>query len=1464
MISSEISVETIAGFALSPPQRATWLHLERGVDGLHCHAIAGVLAEADPERIRQRLATCMAEQEILRTRFQCHSQLREPVHIPEPFEPSMLKWRTEDWRHLTDDIVAENKHSIWQRALQSLPEIGIDACVARLPNGCSYLALSVHALTADVRTLCRLFAVAEGTWAGSDDAIQYADLAAWLDEVAIAEENEVGRRFWRMHDMPEVISSIALECGKPTTTGHRLSRQRNVPLALSQSLSRLAEAHGLHRDDLYFGGWLWLLRALGNGDVMPPIARIMDGVTAPELEASFGPLQRMLPFSPAKPFAPLTRDQFIRDLRDNIAPHLAEMREYQECSPPGSARQTAPYVFQSVDTQTLLVDIETIAIETYPFRCRATVWIRHDQDRLVIDCSEDILSMQGADCFLEQWLALLNDIIVAKDDAVLGLALDDRSRQRLLDACHGPVRPIDPGQNVVTWMQTTLAENGSGFVIDSATYPMRTLNERANRLARLLRARGLGRGDIIGLHVPRSSDYVVAMLATLKCGAAYMPMDVDYPRERLSYMLATAQPALVLADEKADVGAGFENEKVSTLFISIRQAEADAECHACHDLDIFIDGEDLAYVLFTSGSTGKPKGVSIPHRALYNHMSWMLECFDFKQEDIFLQRTSSNFDASVWEFWAPMLIGGTMVVFRQERAYDLAYLIDLMKTQRVSIAQFVPSLLETLLEYEAFISIDSIETVFCGGEALTKSLKDKFFACSNARLSNLYGPTECCIDSTYQICGHEDPLSIGIGKPIDNTAIVVVDKLGRPAGFGIIGEICIGGAGLFKGYIRRDDLTAEKVFIPTFSDDQYYLTGDLGRVLMDGSIEYFGRIDQQIKLNGHRIELSEINAVITSMPGVRRAVTAVNRAPQLITFVQIDPGTIVDSLLDGAHRHLPDYMIPARIVPVDNYPSLPNGKLDYAELRRMAEFSQNVNDFELPRTATECVLASIWGKVLRRDAVGINDRFFSVGGDSIRSIQIVYEAGLLGYTFTVMDIFSLQTIRALAEKIDSSASGDASTLRHELPNPAPAGLRDLYADAYPATEMQRYMIESYAADTRRVGIFHAQQGYRLRGADLDINSLSSALMEAAKAQNFRTRFVIEEDDWYQVVVDDAQLELRIEDFVGLGEAACHERFRQAIERDRKTPFDPFDTAAPLMRVLVHRVSADTVEILVSNHHAIQDGWGNVEFMNRVGDAYRSILENTPIAGSEGANVCKEFALLQHALLQESDQIAFWESEIRRYPQMPPALERVSGRAYTAETAEIDPDIVCALMSRGLEHNLTQKSLYLTAFADTLDELGMSVVIGVVSNGRSELLSDPFRTMGLFWNLMPFWAAPMDVTGGDRSPAVQDCLLAMEPYSRFPLRRIERIAGHGRLIGAYFNYVNFHNLRTGHGQATLSGIHALDNFGVPIGISIGVNGEDSVSVLIQQDIDFPHEISCVQEIFTNSLKRIAFSAATVSA
>jgi amino acid adenylation domain-containing protein len=561
------------------------------------------------------------------------------------------------------------------------------------------------------------------------------------------------------------------------------------------------------------------------------------------------------------------------------------------------------------------------------------------------------------------------------------------------------------------------------------------LDRHASRLAARLREMGVAAGSPVAVaQEPDCLSRVVALVGILKAGAAYLPVDITYPDQRVAFMFSNAGSPLVITSPS--LAARMEAFGCPTLVLDDRLAGL-PELPEKAGAPVAVPPEAPAYIIYTSGSTGKPKGVVSGHRGLVNRLEWMRARYDVQGSDRILHRTSVGFDVSMWELLLPLISGACMVIAGRDAQRDMTLLIDLIQRERITVMHFVPSLLEAFIETPGAEACRSLRVVICSGEVLSKALERRFFQKLDCGLHNLYGPTEASIDVTSWECRPDDPRKVvPIGRPIWNTRIHVLDDQMEPVPVGVTGNLYIGGVGLAQGYLNRKDLTQERFIPDPFAEDpkaRLYATGDLARYAEGGVVEFVGRRDHQVKIRGFRIELGEIEAVLQGHPAVRAAVVRVHEeggARKLVAYVVAREGEHTGELEPAVRTHLaqglPDYMVPSLFVWLEAMPLNASGKVDRDALPAPREArASRPEGSEAPRTATERILAEIWGELLGREQVGVGENFFQIGGDSITSIRVVARARQRGLILTVKQLFEAPTIAGLSRlaKLEGAEEG---------------------------------------------------------------------------------------------------------------------------------------------------------------------------------------------------------------------------------------------------------------------------------------------------------------------------------------------------------------------------------------------------------------------------------------------------------
>jgi amino acid adenylation domain-containing protein len=552
------------------------------------------------------------------------------------------------------------------------------------------------------------------------------------------------------------------------------------------------------------------------------------------------------------------------------------------------------------------------------------------------------------------------------------------------------------------------------IVFDNETLTYGELNSRANRVAYQLRALGISPEMLVGIFVERSAEMIVGLLGILKAGAAYVPLDPAYPKERLAHMISDAQMPVIATQKK------LANEiPASEAKLLILDSEVSAPENSENPF-VELSSENLAYVIYTSGSTGKPKGVQIPHRAVVNLLTSIARITDVESTDNLLAVTTFSFDIAALEIFMPLVLGAKLTICDREKAADGIQLSQLIESSGATVMQATPATWRLLIE--AGWKGNASLKIFCGGEALTRSLADQLLPRAK-EVWNLYGPTETTIWSAAWKVVPEKPISIG--RPVANTEFYILDKKLQPVPIGVAGELHIGGDGLARGYFNRPELTAEK-FIPHpfVLGERIYNTGDLARFLPDGTVECLGRTDHQIKLRGFRIELGEIESALRKISGVNEAIVLAREDfpgdKRLVAYLATNSGRAlpIGELRDSLKTKLPDYMVPGAFVFLEKFPLTPSGKIDRKALPAPESRVDSNRNFSAPETPLEIDVAQIWSEVFHLERVGRDDNFFELGGHSLVAIQIIARLrSKLGIELALSTIFKAPTVARLAEAI---------------------------------------------------------------------------------------------------------------------------------------------------------------------------------------------------------------------------------------------------------------------------------------------------------------------------------------------------------------------------------------------------------------------------------------------------------------
>jgi len=879
-------------------------------------------------------------------------------------------------------------------------------------------------------------------------------------------------------------------------------------------------------------------------------------------------------------------------------------------------------------------------------------------------------------------------------------------------------QPGVPGVHLLFEQQVERTPDAVAVSFEEQALTFAELNRRANRLAHHLRALGVGPDARVGIGVERSLEMVVGVVAVAKAGGAYVPLDPDYPADRLRHMLDDSRPAVLLTQERL-------RERFAALEIPILLLDADAPSWAARpETDPEPEGlaaDHLVYVIYTSGSTGLPKGVMVPHRGLLNHTAWQCGRMEIGAGDTFLQRSTISFDASNAELWDPLVTGARMHVLSQETARDPAAMAEAIVRHGVTVAQFVPTLLQAVMDAVPPGAALPLRRMVCAGEVLTGALAARARDAGCELLMNLYGPTEASIDATWHPCGEAEGEAVPIGRPLANTRVYLLDAVGEPVPVGVAGELYIGGVGVARGYANRPELTAERFVADPFGAEpgaRLYRTGDLARWRADGEIDFLGRADHQVKVRGFRIELGEIEARLMEHGGVREAVVVAREdAPgqkRLVAYVVGDETAGADGLRAHLGEALPDYMVPAAYVRLERIPLMPNGKLDRRALPAPEGDAFARRAYEPPAGDVEELLAGIWAEVLRVERVGRWDDFFELGGHSLLAVQVISRVRqVLEVEVALGEMFTRPVLADFARELETAAPA-------ELPPVEPAPREGRVPLSF--SQQRLWFLEQLG---NLGSTYHISNRQRLRG-ELDRAALGRALDAiVARHEALRTTFAQVDGIPEQRIAPAEASRFPLVEHDLTGEADRRAALDRHMAEEAHAPFDL--ERGPLIRGRLLRVAPDDHLLLMTMHHIVSDGWSMEVLTRELGALYaahregrEANLPDLPVQYADYAAWQRRW--VEGKVLQE--QADYWTRTLTGAPELlelPTDYPRPAQADHSGARLAIvlDEALTAGLKALSLRHGTTLFMTVLAGWATVLSRLSgqEDVVIGTPTAGR---------------------------------------------------------------------------------------------------------------------------------------------------
>jgi amino acid adenylation domain-containing protein len=1352
--------ETIEGYRLSPQQEQLW-SLQQTISSyaLQCYVVTLVHGRLNRELLEAAIKAVTARHEILRTGFEQLGGMTTPLQVVHEF--CSVQVEESDWSDLQPALQQQKLDALVLEIQRKDPDVQrspiLTVWLARLSAVEHVLFISMPAMRADAYSLQNLVSELASFYGSDDqpagvreDPVQYADFSEWQHELLESDGSIAAKRFWRSQNIPtqesfelgmEKHPSLAATCF-PASVGieiHAEQLGKLEEISRSSSVSLLA---------VVLGAWQLLLwRHLQQSSTS--IGFYVENRRYAELQGVIGLLAKIVPVA-SKLDDSMSFVDFVRGLRDTIEMvyEFQETFSENQLGYSDQANFSLPFQFsyqrnkEAIHTADLSFQIASCyeCISAFKMKLSCNESTNGLDIRLHYDSS--LYDHGDASLLVGQLNALLQSICESPSQPIAHVSvLPPEQREMILNSWCGFDRsyPRDKSIAELFELQAKKTPNVPALVLGHEVLTYEELNRRSNQLGNLLRRKGISTEMRVGLLLERSVEMVVGILAVLKAGAAYVPLDPSYPQERLKYMIEDAKIELVLEQQHTrDRLQDHELDRI-TLDEGIQRTALTRE--SGQDWKRRHQSSQLAYVIYTSGSTGKPKGVMISHEAILYRLCWAMESFPMESTDAVLQKTAFTFDASVWEILLPLLTGARLVLAKPGAQGDTKYLIETIEKERITVLQLVPSMLRIFLQEPSVVRCEStLRRVFSGGEALPRETVVQFHKeLRGVKLHNLYGPTETSIDAASWNCDREPTPSqmyMPLGYPLTNARIYILDESQDLVPAGITGEICIGGDGLSRGYTRQPDLTADRFIPDSYSGKtgvRLYRTGDLGRFRSDGVIEFLGRKDEQVKVRGYRVELGEIEAALSSHPDVHEAAVAAfddeSGGKRLVGYVVLRPLSVDSKPHEPDFKvylsgRLPGYLIPSVIMEIAELPRMTNGKLNRRSLP-LPDFDRT-SHFVAPRTGTEEILAQLWSEVLKIQTVSTDKNFFDAGGHSLLATQLIAR---VRETFRVdialSSLFENPTVEGLAQEIEQNLQQfDTTSCRNPISRQSDSTKRKLsYA------QQRLWFLDQLEPESV---VYNLAAGIELKG-QLDIAVLERSLNEVIRRhESLRTHFAVGEDGEPTQVVsprEEVGLKLHVHQIT---EETAEEReaeMRRLVAAEAATPF--FLTVGPLIRVNLLSLADQHYVALFTLHHIVSDGWSQGLIVEEVCKLYASYIRNQSSPLKDLAIQYGDYAAWQREWLNGGvleTQLDYWRrhlSGIKGVLDLPTKYPRPSVPSYRGAhyRRSLDPALSRSLADLASREHVTLYMLLLASLQVLLwrytGELDIAIGSPIANRTRKE-------------------------------------------------------------------------------------------------------------------------------------------------
>ncbi|AZE62385.1 non-ribosomal peptide synthetase [Pseudomonas synxantha] len=879
---------------------------------------------------------------------------------------------------------------------------------------------------------------------------------------------------------------------------------------------------------------------------------------------------------------------------------------------------------------------------------------------LSFDYADELFEAATIQRLAEHFIHLLQAVCAQPQQALGDLPLMLADEQHAWSAA-----PCEPARQWLPELLNQQVSDATALVWQDGSLTFAQLHTQANRLAHYLRDKGVGPDVCVAIAAERSPQLLVGLLAIIKAGGAYVPLDPDYPAERLAYMLKDSGVHLLLTQTallaQLPTAEGVCVIAMDSLHLDSWPTQAPG---------LHLHGDNLAYVIYTSGSTGQPKGVGNTHGALAERLQWMQATYQLNETDVLMQKAPISFDVSVWECFWPLITGCRLVLAGPGEHRDPHRIAQLVQEHGVTTLHFVPPLLQVFIDEPLVAECTSLRRLFSGGEALPAELRNRVLAQLPAvQLHNRYGPTETAINVTHWHCTAADGERSPIGRPLGNVICRVLDEQLNPLPAGVPGELCIGGISLARGYLGRAGLTAERFVADPLGAPgaRLYRTGDRARWNANGVLEYLGRLDQQVKLRGFRVEPEEIQARLLALDGIAQAVVLVRDA-QLIGYYTAHTELDAQQLKAALAAELPEYMVPALLMRLDAMPLSPSGKLDR---RALPEPVWHTREHIEPHTALQLQIAAIWREVLGLPRIGLGDDFFALGGHSLLATQIISRTRqACDVELPLRTLFEASELGAFVEQvglIQAAGQRNQQTAIAKVDRSAPVPL------SY--SQQRMWFLWQMEPDSPAYNVGGMA---RLRGV-LDVQRFEAALQALImRHETLRTTFPSVDGVAYQKVSPQTAVRMDWQDFSALDETERQQRLRHLADQEAHTPFN-LETG-PLLRACLVKAGEQEHYLVLTLHHIVTEGWAMDIFARELSALYEAFIDerDSPLAPLPVQYL--DYSVWQRQWLESGErqrQLDYWTAQLgTEHPllELPsdrprPAVQSHQGELYRFDLSD---------------------------------------------------------------------------------------------------------------------------------------------------------------------------------------------------